>query len=419
MKRFIMIILVFSLLMALSFGCSADFPVYEPDSQVQETETVGQSNDSQEQNENESQSQNDSAQVSDSQTASETTGVQEQNVNAQEQGNTTQELSDDTQEQDSNTQDQVGNPQDEDASPQGEGGNAQEQAKTLSIVCTIFPQYDWVRQIIGEEGLANTELTVLADRLVDLHSFNPTFQDIIKIQTADLFIYVGGDSDDWVSDALRNANPNIRTINLVELLGSAIVYEGHDHDEEDCDEDHDEFHADEHVWLSLRFAKTLCTAIAEALSEIDPGNSQAYKNRLDAYTSRLSALDGEYQAAVAAAGVKTVVFADRFPFRYMMDDYGITHYAAFDGCSTETSASFATMISLATRLDQLGLNVVMVTESSDKSIAIAVIENSQNKDRQILVLDSMQSVTSNDINNGTTYLSIMRNNLNVLKEALK
>jgi len=155
------------------------------------------------------------------------------------------------------------------------------------------------------------------------------------------------------------------------------------------------------------------------LSEVDPGSAQAYKANYEAYTKQLSALDAEYQAAVASAPTTALVFADRFPFYYLMDDYGLTHYAAFDGCSAETEASFATIISLANRVDQLGLSSIMVTESSNQSIAKTVINETKEKNHQILVLDAMQSVTSADVRDGATYLSIMQSNLAVLKEALK
>ena len=297
-----------------------------------------------------------------------------------------------------------------------------EQGNKINIVTTIFPQYDWTRQIIGEENIYKFDLTFLINNRVDLHSYNPSVPDIAKIKTSDVFIYVGGHSDDWVNEVLKDANPNIITINLVDIIGDLdlIKYDDHDHDE--CDEEHDDdddYHADEHVWLSLRHAQLICVSIADMLAEIDPANAQAYKNNLEAYTAKLSALDAEYQAVADAANIKTLVFADRFPFRYLTEDYGLSHYAAFQGCSAETEASFVTIISLATRINQLGLSAVMVTESSDQSIARTVINNTDEKNQQILVLDAIQSVTSADAENGVTYLSIMENNLNILKEALK
>jgi zinc transport system substrate-binding protein len=154
------------------------------------------------------------------------------------------------------------------------------------------------------------------------------------------------------------------------------------------------------------------------LSEIDPENAEAYQANADAYIAQLSALDAEYQTAVDAANVRTLVFADRFPFRYLMNDYGITHYAAFQGCSAESEASFVTIISLANRINQLGLSVVVVTETSDRSIARTVIDSTNARNQRILVLDGMKAVTADDRKNGTTYLSIMESNLEVVREAL-
>jgi zinc transport system substrate-binding protein len=208
----------------------------------------------------------------------------------------------------------------------------------------------------------------------------------------------------------------------MELLDFEQLLEGFCDD--DCDDDHDhtfghdDFLADEHIWLSLRFAKTLCAAIADMLSIADPENADVYKTNASAYIAKLSDLDAGFGAAAHAANVRTLVFADRFPFRYLMNDYGITYYAAFQGCSAESEASFVTIISLANRINQLGLNVVMVTETSDQSIARTVINSTNARNQRILVLDGMKAVTAADIANGTTYLSIMKNNLAVLKEAL-
>ena len=294
----------------------------------------------------------------------------------------------------------------------------------ISIVCTIFPQYDWVRQIIGEELAHRFDITFLINSGIDLHSFNPSVRDMTRIKTSDVFIHVGGHSENWVDDVLRGADPDMVTLNmmevLIDVLGEQNLLEGFC--EDDCDDDHDhnfdEPHSDEHVWLSLRRSKILCEAIADMLAEIDPENAQTYRENVQAYIARLSALDAEYQAMVDAARVRTLVIADRFPFRYMMDDYDLTAYAAFQGCSAESEASFVTVISLATRLNQLGLDVVLVTESSDQSIARTVIENTETGNQRILVLDAVHSVTVAVAETGVSYLSLMEQNLAVLREAL-
>jgi len=306
------------------------------------------------------------------------------------------------------------------AEPRQNETSGEAQPQKFSIVCTIFPQYDWTRQIIGEENLHRFDLTLLMTGGADLHSFNPSVADIARVKTSDAFIYVGGHSDSWVSGVLRDANPI--AVNMMDLLDFEHLLEGFCDD--DCDEDHDhtpaadDFLADEHIWLSLPFAKTINAAIAEMLAEADPENALTYRANAAAYIEKLSALHEEFQAMANAASVRTLVFADRFPFRYLLNDYGLTYYAAFEGCSAETEVSFVTIISLATRLDRLGLNTVMVAEDSDQSIARTVIESTTAKNQRILVLDGMKSVTAADILNGATYLSIMENNLTVLREAL-
>ena len=471
----------------------------------------------------------------------------------------------------------------------------------LSIVTTIFPEYDWVKEILGDKA-ENAEITMLLDNGVDLHSYQPTADDIVKISDCDLFIYVGGESDEWVDNALKNAtNKNMKVINLLDVLGDSVkteeTVEGmqeeeHDHDhghneeitkddikdrtlsdfagewkslypylltgdldeycehkaEEDedssttkdtylekykaswqCDankitingnkitftytdgksvsaeytyagyqpklndegkirsvryqfettstdapkyvqfNDHghepgeaEHFHiyfgnngfdalmdlktnpffvggslsvdeildelmghshdheeeSDEHVWLSLRNAEALCKAISAALQEIDPDNKDAYASNTSAYIKKLSALDSEYKKAVNAATYKTVLFGDRFPFRYLVDDYGLSYYAAFVGCSAETEASFETISFLAKKVDELKMPCVLTIEGAQHKIAETIVQNTTAKNQKVLTMDSMQSTTSKDVKNGTTYLSVMEQNLSVLKEAL-
>lgn len=308
-----------------------------------------------------------------------------------------------------------------------DGVNVDEQngQKKLQVVATIFPEYDWVREILGEQA-DNVELTLLLENGVDMHSFQPTMSDILKVSTCDVFIYVGGESDAWVTDALKGAgNPDRTAINLMEVLGDRAKeeevvegmqeedgHDGHDHEEQE------ELEYDEHVWLSLKNTQVFCDAISEALQAADPENAKLYQENTTAYKGKLAALDREYQAAVDQSESKTLLFADRFPFRYLTDDYNLTYYAAFTGCSAETDASFETITFLAGKLDELKLPVVFVIENSDGKVAKAVVENTNTRDQKILTLNSMQSVTSDEINAGTTYLSIMKENLKTLKEAL-
>ena len=293
-----------------------------------------------------------------------------------------------------------------------------------SVVTTVFPLYDWVKNILGD-GADRVGLTMLLENGVDLHSYRPSVDDMVKISNCDLFLYVGGESDAWVADALKNPrNPNRKVLNLMELLGDAVKNEepvgGTGAHEEEHDHDHDhEDEKDEHVWLSLCNAMTVCRAVAEELSALDPESKDRYENNLLSYTESLRKLDTEYREAVAAGKRKTLLFADRFPFRYLTDDYGLTYYAAFSGCSAETEASFETVTFLAGKADELNLPCVLTIEGSDHRIAETVVQNTKAKNLQILTMDSLQGTTSKDVAGGASYLSLMRKNLEVLKTALR
>ena len=320
--------------------------------------------------------------------------------------------------------------------------------KTLQIVTTVFPEYDWVKAVLGDNA-DQADLTLLLDNGVDLHSYQPTADDILKISTCDMFVYVGGESDEWVEDALKEAtNKDMVVINLLDVLGDSVkeeeIVEGmqeeeeheHDHDHDaEAEEDHDhdeeaeegheheheegEVEYDEHVWMSLRNASKLVQNISENLQKIDEKNAETYKKNATEYVEELTKLDEEYKAATSAATTKTLLFGDRFPFRYLVNDYGLDYYAAFVGCSAETEASFETISFLTEKVDELSLKAVMTIEGSDHRIAETIVQNTKTKDQAILTMDSMQSTTSKDVENGTTYLSVMENNLSILKEALK
>ena len=295
--------------------------------------------------------------------------------------------------------------------------------KTLNIATTIFPEYDWTRAILGDRA-DDVNLTMLLDNGTDLHSFQPAVKDIMKVSSCDLLIYVGGESDQWIEDALESAqNKDMKTINLMEVLGDSIkeeeTVEGMQESEHDHDHgDEEEKEYDEHVWTSMRNAEVICDAIAETLEEMDPENKEIYQSNAETYKEKLSALDEAYQETVNNAKQKTLVFADRFPFRYLVDDYDLSYYAAFSGCSAESEASFKTVTFLAGKVDELGVKSVLTMEKSDDRIAQTVIENTKAKDQKILQLNSMQSITSEEIADGATYLSVMEDNLGTLKKAL-
>lgn len=303
--------------------------------------------------------------------------------------------------------------------------------RELSIVTTIFPEYDWVMEILGENA-PNVQVTMLLDNGVDLHSYQPNVKDMVTLSTCDLFLYVGGESDSWVDDALAGAtNKNMIVINLLEVLGEnakeELLVEGmeHSHEEEEhheeahAEEDHEhEAELDEHVWLSLRNASLFCQAIRDALITLDPESEELYRANTEDYLEELSRLDDAFAAAVAEGSQDTLLFGDRFPFRYLTDDYGLQYYAAFSGCSAETEASFETVIFLANKLDELGLHTVMTLEGSDGKLAQTIISTAKT-DADILCLDSMQSTTKKDVQEGAKYLAIMEKNLDVLAQALR
>ena len=307
------------------------------------------------------------------------------------------------------------------------------EAKKISVITTIFPLYDWAREVVGQDS-GNVELAMLLANGVDLHSYQPTVQDIVRISTCDVFIYVGGESDKWVSNALAEAvNKDMKVINLLEAMGEDLkteeIVEGmeHDHDHEaeadhDHEEDHDHEHeeeADEHVWLSLRNAQKLVQVIAATLSEADPADAEKYQANAAAYREKLAQLDTRYAETINAAEKKTLLFGDRFPFRYLVDDYGLSYYAAFSGCSAETEASFETIVFLARKVDELGLSTVLTMENAKTRIAETIVENTSTKNQKVLAMDSMQGTTSAGVQSGVTYLSIMESNLKVLEEALR
>lgn len=344
--------------------------------------------------------------------------------------------------------------------------------KKLKIVTTIFPIYDWTSEILGSEA-KNAELTMLMKNGVDMHSYQPTADDLVKLSSCDVLIYVGGESDKWIEDARKAAvNKNMVALRLMDVLGDRLKQEetvegmeahhhhehdkdghkhddhdkdehghheeladheheehkheehkhkDHDHDKHDHDKDNHEHHDeyDEHIWLSLKNAQLCVNAIADAVSRADAAHAQAYKDNAAAYGAKLSGLDKEFSAAVAAAPKKTLLFGDRFPFRYLADDYRLKYYAAFPGCSAETEASFETIAFLSAKLVELKLPAILTIEGGSRKVAETILYNTPTHDQKILVLDSMQSTVGEKATYGQDYLAVMKKNLEVLKEALQ
>ena len=311
------------------------------------------------------------------------------------------------------------------AAAAGAEQNTETAQDRLQIVTTIYPEYDWVMNVLGDQA-ANADVKMLLDNGVDLHSYQPSAQDIVTISDCDVFVYVGGESDNWVKDTLAEVqNTDMVVIDLMDAIGDTVkeeeIIEGMEAEEEEEEEGEEEEgpEYDEHVWLSLKNAQALCGTIADGLALADPANADAYHANADAYKAELSALDAEYQGVVDAASNKTLLFADRFPFRYMIEDYDLDYYAAFVGCSSETEASFETVMFLAGKTDELGLKNLLIIEGSDGKLADTVKNATETKDQQILTLNSLQSVSSTAAKDGISYLSVMRDNLEVLKQALQ
>lgn len=322
----------------------------------------------------------------------------------------------------------------------------------ISIVCTTFPQYDWVKNILGEEA-ERFNVTLLLDNGVDMHSYQPAVKDIATAGSSNLFIYVGGESDTWVEDALKEAkNKDLKAINLMETLGNSVKEEevvegmqeereslGHSHEkpskekqEQTQKESHEnsqeingqkeaadeEPEYDEHIWLSIRNAEIMVKNIEKAIEQLDSDNAKVYQTNAENYIKKLDTLDKQYANTIQNAKYKAILFGDRFPFRYMADDYDLKYYAAFAGCSAETMAGFETVTFLAKKADELRLPVILTIENSDGRIAEAVKSNTTKKNQKILAMNSLQSVTKEQIADGITYLQVMQENLSVLLEAL-
>ena len=307
-----------------------------------------------------------------------------------------------------------------------------------SIVCTAFPQYDWTLQILGDRA-DEFQVTLLNHQGTDMHSFQPTAANMVSMANCDLFIHIGGYSEGWVPAALESAgNDHADVLTLLDHVDDREeeftegMEHNHDHEHEheetegSADEEHTEHEShdaeaelDEHMWLSLRCAQDACDAITEALCQLDPPNADAYMANAAAYIEQLHHLDHEYEEAVHHAEREVLLFADRFPFRYLTDDYHIEYLAAFPGCSAETEASFETILYLSEEMDAHNLNCAVILEGSKDDFAKTVLSNTSAENPKILTLNSMQSVNQRHIDAGVTYLSIMEENLEVLKEALK
>ena len=283
-----------------------------------------------------------------------------------------------------------------------------------TIVCTGFAQYEWVMNILGDES-GNWNVIRLNEKGADMHSYQPSARDMVNIVSADLIVYTGGSSEDWIIDVIEENEDFGGTAYCLLEHGHALDEASHGHEDEH-EHEHDEEHCllDEHIWLSPKNAMIFIEELAHILSGIDPSKADLYESNAASYISSLEDLDCQYAQTLSNTKYHTLIFADRFPFLYLAEDYGLEYYAAFPGCSAETEASFDTIIFLSDKLKESGLSALLITESSQESMANTIIKTSGLESTKIYRLNSLQSVTDTQ----TTYLGVMEQNLQVLMEVL-
>ncbi|MBQ1675542.1 MAG: zinc ABC transporter substrate-binding protein [Oscillospiraceae bacterium] len=284
----------------------------------------------------------------------------------------------------------------------------------LQVVCTLFPYYDFVRQIGGD----HVDVTLLIAAGREVHSFEPTPLDAIRLSEADVFIYNGGESEEWVEDLLDAAGENIGTVLTMMDHADVLAEEVQEGMQvrHGGEEDEDEIEYDEHIWTSPVIAMELCRVIGEALMEADPAHAGDYQARLDEYLAQLEALDQDFRQVVDGAKRTTLVFGDRFPLLYFCRTYGLDYRAAFHGCSGDTEPSLATLKYLIDKVNAEDIPVVYTIELSSQKIADAIAETTGAK---VLTFQSCQTVSRADFDGGATYLSLMRRNVEALKEGLQ
>lgn len=291
----------------------------------------------------------------------------------------------------------------------------------FDVLVTTFPIYDWVLEITDDID-TNFSLDILIDTGVDLHSYQPTNDDIIQIHNTDVLIYTGGESEEWILEIIESSSKeDIQVINLMDYLDGSLLEEetpeGVEAEEEE-EHDHEDEAYDEHIWLSLKNAITIVEELTTLLCNLDSSNSDEYSNNSTSYLDELKTLDELYETTITSCNRDTLLFGDRFPFLYLFNDYNINYYAAFSGCSAETEASYETIAFLVEKVNELDIRYVLIIDGTTHEVAQTVIANSDDTTREILVLDSMQSTDATDISNGVNYLDVMTSNLEIIKKAL-
>lgn len=302
------------------------------------------------------------------------------------------------------------------AAPAESGGEG------MNIVCTVFPAYDFARQIAGERA----NVTLLVPPGSEAHSFEPTPQDIIRIENCDLLICNGGESEVWLEEILEgreNEIPSLTMMDCVETLeeetkegmqGVSHEHEHeHEHEEEEGHEHEEEY--DEHVWTSPVNAELIVFALCEKLSAIDPENGDFYRVNCDSYQAELQKLDAAFREVVSQGSHDTLIFADRFPVRYFVEEYGLDYYAAFPGCADDTEPSARTVAFLIDKVRSESIPAVLYIEFSNEKMADVICEDTG---CQKLLFHSCHNVSAEQLKDGVSYLALMWSNVESLKEAL-
>lgn len=314
-------------------------------------------------------------------------------------------------------------------------------SERISVVTTIFPQFDFARQVAGDQA----DVAMLLAPGAESHSFEPTPQDIITIRNCDVFIYTGGENDEWVDSILDSVDTSqikiIKLLDCVDALGEEIKegmedehehehegegteeeheHEGegteeHEHEDEKAGEGEDGVEYDEHVWTSPKNAIAIVNVIRDVLCFVDSKNADTYRANAEQYTRQLAGLDAAFRDVAENASRKTVVFGDRFPIMYFTKEYGLDYWAAFPGCSTETEPSAATVAFLIDKVKAERIPVVFKIELSNGNIAQSIAEATG---ARVLTYNSCHNLTKAEFESGATYLSLMEANIEVLKEAL-
>lgn len=310
-------------------------------------------------------------------------------------------------------------------------GEKKESSGKVSIVATVFPQYDFARQIAGDRA----EITLLLKPGMESHSYEPTPKDIIKIAHCDLFLNVGGESESWLDSVIESVNNDDMRIvsamgcveNIEEEHSEGMTEKGHSHEhDEDCEEEHVHEHEhehsdeedaeyDEHVWTSPVNSIEIVNEITNTLCEIDPENAEYYSANAAEYIAQLTELDGKFRKIIANSERDTLIFGDRFPLLYFVKEYGLNYYAAFPGCASETEPSAATVAFLIDKVEQENISVICYIELSNHKVADAIAECTGIKAMQF---NTCHNIAADDFEAGETYLSLMTANLEVLEEAL-